>query len=608
MYTLGLNAAFHDPAACLVEDGRLLAAAEEERFTRVKHGKRPVPFTAWELPFHAIDYCLKEAGIALRDVDHVAYSFDPWLLLDRAADELPLPLPLRPAQVRPKEAWGTPWDPLFLCYQVNAPLQLVEGAPLHLRARFRGVGPDSFRWHYVAHHLAHAASAFHASPFGSAAVMILDGRGELATTSYAAGEGACLRFLGDVRLPHSLGLLCEQVTAYLGFLRSSEEPQLAALAALGRPRHLETFREIIRLGADGRYTIDDPRLELRFGPARAPDSPLEARHFDLARSLQQALEEAALELACWLRDETGERRLCLAGGVALNCVLNSRLRDGAGYERVWVQPAAGDAGTALGAALWVDSTARGGGRRGPPMEHARLGPEYSEEELEAFLLRAKLPYRRLGDAAEAAAELLAAGKLVGWFQGRMEFGPRSLGARSILASPSDAAARARLNAMKEREPFRPASAVVLEEEASAWFRGGAPSSFMSFVDELRPDKAPLAPAVRNVDGTSRVQSVRRDQDPLYHALLSAFRRRTGLPLLANASFSARGEPIVRSPREAVQLFWSSPLDALVLGPFLLEKSAPGGGQAGAQAAEQVRGAGAAREKADLVLHDRDRLG
>ncbi len=575
MYTLGINAAFHDPAACLVRDGVVLAAVEEERLNHVKHGKRPVPFSTWELPFHAIDYCLREAGIALTEVDHVVYSFDPALLLGRWTNSATITLPLEPSAHPVPEEWLAAWDPLFLSSIVNAPRHLAGGAPHHLRERFRGARPDGpYRWHWVPHHLAHAASAFHASPFTRAAVMTLDGRGEKCTTGYATGAGNRLEWLGQVHLPHSLGLLYERVTEYLGFLHSSDEYKVMALASFGKPRFLADFRDIVRLGERGQYTIEPLRLEERFGPARRRGGPLDQRHYDIAHSLQVVLEETALELARWLRRETREENLCLAGGVALNCVMNARLRDRGPFKEIWVQPAAGDAGTALGAALWIDAKERGSDGRNWVMNHAFLGPAYSDGEIEGFLRWSKLPYRRLADVAEETAELLVQDKVIGWFQGRIEFGPRALGARSILASPIHAEMQARLNDIKDREDFRPVAPVVLEEEAANWFAGARVSPFMLFVFDVPPDKADRIPAVRHVDGTARIQTINRHQNRHYYDLLKAFQRRTGVPVLVNTSFNTRGEPIVCRPRDAVESFWTSPLDALVIGPFLLEK--PGG--------------------------------
>ena len=572
MYTLGINAVYHDSAASLVADGRVVAAAEEERFTRIKHGKRPVPFSTWELPFHAIDYCLRQAGIDLAEVDHVAYSFDPALLLGRHRGAATITLPLEPSAHPLPDEWEAAWDPLFLAHIVNAPRHLAGGAPHHLRARFHGAARDGpYRWHWVEHHLAHAVSAFFPSPFPRAAVMTLDGRGERATTTYAVGEGTHLERIGQVDFPHSLGLLYEKVTEHLGFLHSADEYKVMALASFGEPRYRDRFRDAVRLQGDGGYTVEPLCLEEWFGPARRRGEPLEQRHCDLARSLQVVLEETVLALARWLHEATGADDLCLAGGVALNCVLNARLRDDGPFRHIWVQPAAGDAGTALGAALWVDARERGAVERSWRMEHAFLGPEFGDDEIAAFLDGVKLPYRRMDDVAGEVADLLAGGKIVGWFQGRMEFGPRALGARSILASPLDPEMQTRLNAIKDREDFRPVAPVVLAEDAAAWFRNAAESPFMLFVHEVRPEQANRIPAVRHVDGTARIQTIVRAQHPRYYDLLRAFQARTGVPVLVNTSFNTRGEPIVCTPRDAVECFWASPLDALAIGPFLLEK-------------------------------------
>ena len=572
MYTLGINAVYHDSAACLVKDGRVLAAAEEERFTRVKHGKRPIPFSTYELPFHAINYCLQEAGIALVDVDHVGYSYDPYLLLESHAGDATLTLPLEPTAHPVPSEWEAAWDPLFLSSIVNAPRHLASGAPHHLNARFRGARADGpYRWHFVEHHLAHAASAFLPSPFASAAILTLDGRGERATTSYSVGEGNSIARLGQVNFPHSLGLLYEDVTGYLGFLPSSDEYKVMALASFGKPRYLAAFREMIQLASEGQYTIAPARLEERFGPPRLRGGPLEQRHYDIAHSLQVALEEATLVLASWLHDVTRQNALCLAGGVALNCVLNARLRDRGPFRQVWVQPAAGDAGTALGAALWIDAQEHSSASRCYYMDHAFLGPAYDDGEIEQFLRWSKVPYRRPHHLIDEVADMLAQDKIIGWFQHRMEFGPRALGARSILASPLHAEMQARLNDIKDREDFRPVAPVVLEEEAAHWFADATSSPFMLFVYDVLPEKAEHIPAVRHIDGTARIQTINREQHPLYYDLLKAFQARTGVPVLVNTSFNTRGEPIVCTPRDAIECFWTSPLDALVIGSFILEK-------------------------------------
>jgi len=616
MYTLGINAAYHDSSACLVRDGTVVAAAEEERFNRIKHGKRPLPFSAWELPYNAIDYCLSVADIALSDVDHVAYSYEPHLLPGHSEDAH-LSLPLRPSAESFGEEWSSPWEPLFYSYVVNAPRQLVGGAPHHLKARFSGATLESFEWHNVEHHLAHEASAFLAAPFEHCAVMTLDGRGERATTTLGIWRGGQFTRLSQVDVPHSLGLLYEEVTSYLGFLHSSDEYKVMALASYGVPLHLNYFLSLIEWNEEGGFRIQPHDLTEKFGPARRKGEAFEQRHYDMAASLQIALEGAALKLADWLRSESGEENLAMAGGVALNCVMNARIRDSGLFKQVWVQPAAGDAGTALGAALWIDWQARqDDDKRRWVMEHAYLGPDFSDEEIEAYLRWAKLPYRKLDDVATQTAELLADDKIIGWFQGRMEFGPRALGARSILASPLHAEMQAKLNELKDREDFRPVAPSVLQERFNDWFyaesvhqmqsraaalnaeaamagtgSGTAPAAlaagsdsvpqqanvaasdapYMLFIYNVRPDMADRIPAAVHVDGTARVQTVSPSANPRYHALLSAFEQRTGVPVLINTSFNVRGEPIVCSPRDAVESFYSTPLDALVIGSFLLEK-------------------------------------
>ncbi|WP_261538078.1 carbamoyltransferase family protein [Burkholderia multivorans] len=575
IYTLGINAAFHDSAACLVRDGVVVAAAEEERFTHVKHAKRPVPFSTWELPYHAIDYCLAEAGIALADVQHVAYSYDPWLELDRHAEQPSLTLPLEPSAHARPPGGESPWHPLFLSSIVNAPRQLAGGAPHHLQRRFRGVTHDGpFRWHFVEHHLAHEASAFLAAPYERCAVMTMDGRGERATTSYGVFDGRTYRRIAQVDLPHSLGLLYERVTRYLGFLHSSDEYKVMALASYGKPIYADQMRQLVRYRGDGRYDVDEADLVALFGPARERGGPITPNHCDIAHALQLVLEETTLRAVEWLAAETGEKQLAMAGGVALNCVMNARIRDRGPFDDVWVQPAAGDAGTALGAALWTDFRERGA-RGDWRMDHAYLGPSFEDDAIEAFIREAQLPYRRLNDVAAQTAALLAQNRVIGWFQGRMEFGPRALGARSILASPIDPDMQRKLNRIKDREDFRPVAPVALESKAHEWFSGGRReplhAPFMLFVYDVRPERAERIPAVRHIDGTARVQTVGPQQNPLLHALLSEFDALTGVPVLVNTSFNTRGEPIVCTPRDAIECFWTSPLDALVIGSFLMEK-------------------------------------
>jgi carbamoyltransferase len=573
MYTIGVNAAFHDPAAALVKDGQLLAAAEEERFNRVKHGKRPTPFSAYELPFNAIDYCLSEAGVTLSDVDHIVYSYDPSIRLPAGGRGARITLPLEPSSEPIDPAWEAPWDPLFLSSIVNAPRHLAGGVPLHLSKRFDLDLPGILsRWRFLDHHLCHAASAFFPSPFHEAAVLTIDGRGEKATTAYGVGRGTNLELLGRVSMPHSLGMLYEQVTSHLGFLHSSDEYKVMALASYGRPRYLADFRRAVQVGQEGQYTIDTAPIWEVLGPARTSGEPLSQRHRDIAHSLQLVLEESVLRIADWLHEATGADDLCMAGGVALNCVLNSWIRDKGPFKRLWVQPASGDAGTALGAAILVDLAERRAADRPFRMDHAYWGPSYDDADVERAFRTCGLTFRRMENIAAETACLLKEGNVVGWFQGRMEFGPRALGARSILASPTDPRTQERLNFIKEREDFRPVAPVVVEEEAGNWFRtNGASSPFMLFVHDVLPHRASSIPAVCHVDNTARIQTINRAQNPTYYDLLRAFQHLTGIPILVNTSFNTRCRPIVCSPVDALEAFWTSPVDALVVGPYLLRK-------------------------------------
>jgi carbamoyltransferase len=585
MYTLGINAAFHDCSACIVSDGVVIAAAEEERFTKIKHGKRPLPFTVWQLPYHAIDYCLQEAGIDLCDVAHVAYSYDPFIQLGKYAQDKTISLPLEPSAHASE--WLSPWDPLALSYVVNAPRQLASGAPHHLKKRFHDVRHDGpYQWHFVEHHLAHEASAFLAAPFDECAVLVMDGRGELATTSYGIYRDGTYRRLKQINYPTSLGLLYEDITDHLGFLRSSDEYKVMALASYGKPTFVSRMREIVDYLGNGEYAMSPVKWRDLFGTPRVRGGPLEQVHMDIAHSLQVLLEETVGRMVKWLHQETGADNLAMAGGVALNCVMNARIRDHGPFSKVWIQPAAGDSGTSLGAALWIDAQQGKDKTRHWRMDHVFLGPSYDDAEIEEFLQQAKLPYHRVDNIAEATAELLAQNKVVGWYQGRMEFGPRSLGARSILASPIDPSMQSRLNQIKDREDFRPVAPVVLEEEAANWFScesstrsDSSISPFMIFVYDVRADKAEKIPAVRHVDGTARVQTINRSQNAPYYDLLQAFAARTGVPVLVNTSFNTRGEPIVCTPRDAVESFCTTPLDVLAIGSFLLEKPSLMSGQA-----------------------------
>jgi carbamoyltransferase len=536
---LGVNAVFHDPAAAIVVDGETVAAAEEERFSRRKHGKPPVPFSTWELPVAAARFCLESAGLEPGDLDAVAYSYDP--------DLAPAPN---------GDITADAWEGLRTLF--------VRRAPRFLGTALPGLDPGVVR--FVPHHVAHAASAGLAAPFGDCDVLVVDGRGERASSLAGTYRDGRLEVLATQALPHSLGLMYEEATEHLGFLRSSDEYKVMALAAYGRPRHLDRFRELVR-AKDGTYSVA-PIAWDEFAPARNGRA-WDGADADLAASLQARLEEVLLELAGWLQARTGQTRLAMAGGVALNCVANSRLWDAGPYEEVWVQPAAGDAGTALGAALHVASEL---GDRPRPMPTAALGRGCTDEEVEAWLRRADVRYHRPEDVAEEVAAVLAGNGIVGWYQGRSEFGPRALGHRSLLANPADAANLTRLNDVKGREQFRPVAPMVKAERAAEIFEGPIPSPYMLFVHHVRPQWRERIPAVVHVDGTARVQTVDAAEEPLVARMLDGFERRTGLPVVVNTSFNTAGRPMVDDPRDALECFGCAPIDLLAMGPFVLRRA------------------------------------
>jgi carbamoyltransferase len=550
MLVLGINAIYHDPAAALVIDGFTVAAAEEERFSRRKHGKRPVPFSAWELPDAAARWCLKQAGVEPADLDAVTYSFDPALRL--SPEELRL---------------DDPWDHLRETYAQQAGSFLSDALP----------GLDAAKLRFVPHHVAHAASAALAAPFdGGCAALVFDGRGE--QHSHLAAQfaaGGAVDPLWSQRLPHSLGLLYEDATEHLGFLRSSDEYKVMALASYGTPRHIDYLRQFVHATGDGGFRtagVDWNVLVKR----RQPQEEWGEEHADLAASLQLVLEETVLDLARWLHDVTGASRLALAGGVALNCVANTRVFAESAFEEVWVQPAAGDAGTALGGALYL---AAQGGDRISPVTSAALGRGFSDDEIEAALQTARVPYERPQDVAEAVAEELARDGVVAWFQGRSEFGPRALGHRSLLAHPGRSENLTRLNDVKGREQFRPVAPMVLVERAAQLFRRGPiPSPYMLFVHDVDPQWRERIPAVVHVDGTARIQTVDQREEPLLARMLRGFERRTGLPVVVNTSLNTAGRPMVDDIKDALECFGSTPVDLLAIGPFVLRRSALGVGR------------------------------
>lgn len=545
---LGINGVFHDPAAALVADGRIVAAAEEERFSRRKHGKSPVPFSTWELPEQAARWSLAAAGVDASDLDAVAYSYDPSL-----------------AQAPGPDLTARQWEGLRTLY--------VHRVPRFLQAALPGLDPARVR--FVPHHVAHAASAHLAAPHPSSAVMVLDGRGERGSFLAGRAVDGDLQVLSRRDLPDSLGLLYEELTAHLGYRRCSDEYKVMALAAYGRPHHLDLLRRAIRTRDDEAFAEEPFSIQPLDLPALAPagrgDGQLVAVHADLASSVQHRLEEVLLDLAGSLHRRTGERVLTMAGGVALNCVANTRLFEEGPFEDVWVQPAAGDAGTALGAAL---RAAHQLGDEITPMETAALGRSWSDHELEARLREAKLAYERPADIADAVAEILADDGLVAWFQGRSEFGPRALGHRSLLAHPGNPRNLERLNDIKGREQFRPLAPMVLLERAGDLFEGGPiPSPYMLFTHRVRNGWADRVRAVTHVDGTARIQSVNARDEPLMHRCLRRFEQRVGLPTVVNTSFNTAGRPMVDEPRDALECFGSTPIDALALGPFLVRRPA-----------------------------------
>jgi carbamoyltransferase len=570
---LGVNSVYHESSACLLDGSRVLAFCEEERFTREKRAKRLTIDNADVLPVRAIEWCLATAGASWADVGRVAYSYDP--------DVRPPAAPDPAEDIRPG-SWGSP--------EGEAVFQrTVRGVPGVL-SRLAGTDlTDRFRW--VPHHRAHAASAYFASPFESAAVLSVDALGEVHSTGLYAGHGPRMETLREIAYPHSLGFLWETVSEFLGLDRYTGPAKVMGLAAFGRPdRFAAELARLLLLGpAD--FQVDNSLTRFRsygpnklddlFGDPRAPGAELDHRDADVARALQERTEAALLVLARFLREQTGADALCLAGGVALNCVANGRLARDSGFSRFFVQPAANDAGTSLGAALHVAHYELGTTDR-YVMHHPYLGPAYDDAALRRALDAAGLPYQRAQDVAATTARLVAGGKMVGWFQGALEAGPRALGNRSILADPRNAAVKDMINLRaKHREYWRPFSPSVLAEEAADWFEVAGESlshGFMSFTYPVRAERRAAIPAVLSADGHARAQLVSPRLNPRYHRLISEFRALTGVPVVLNTSFNGPGEPLVCSPEEAVDRYRDSALDALVLGDLVVtDRSGQDGG-------------------------------
>jgi carbamoyltransferase len=536
---LGLNAVFHDPAAALVVDGKTIAAAEEERFSRRKHGKPPVAFSTWELPEQAIEFCLSAGGLSASELDAVAYSYEPDLAPQPNGD-----------------ITAADWEGLRTLY--------ARRAPLFLETALGGWRGD-FRW--VPHHVAHAASATFASGHDPCSVLVLDGRGERASHLAGRHEGGRLEVLAAQVLPHSLGLLYEELTAHLGFRRSSDEYKVMAMASYGEAAFLGELRELVRADGRGGFVVEDVDLA-RYAPPLAPGAEFSPAHAQLAASVQRRLEEVLLELAGWLHERTRDRALVMAGGVALNCVANSRLWREGPFDEVWVQPASGDSGTALGAAMHV---AHELGDTVAPMGTAALGRGWDDDALAARLRTAGVEFGRPDDVADAVAEVLADNGVVAWFQGRSEYGPRALGHRSLLADPRHPGNLEKLNDIKGREQFRPVAPMVLSERAPEIFDGPLPSPFMLFTHRVREGWAERIPAVVHVDGTARIQTVDRGEEPLVARMLERFEARTGVPVVVNTSLNTAGRPMVDDPRDALECFGSSPVDLLAIGPFVVRR-------------------------------------
>jgi len=594
VYILGISAFYHDSAACLICDGEIVAAAQEERFSRKKHDA--------EFPHHAINYCMEEAGIASNDILNVVFYEKPFVKFERLLETY---LAFAPRG--------------FLSFTSSMPAWLKEKLfqkNMLIKELSSTLG-DNVNWKerllFSEHHLSHAASAFYPSPFESAAVLSLDGVGEWTTTSVAIGKGKRLKVIKEIHFPHSLGLLYSAFTYYTGFRVNSGEYKVMGLAPYGEPKYAGLIKQkLIMVAEDGSFQLDmsyfdyatgrtmtNKKFDRLFGgPPRESEAELTQRDMDLAASVQKVTEDIVVQIAKGVAKETGEKNLCLAGGVALNCVANGILLRENIFENIWIQPAAGDAGGALGAALscWHIHHAkeRTVSKARDAMQGAYLGPEFTDVEIERELIACGAKYKKLSqqDLIEQTANALANEKAIGWMQGRMEFGPRALGARSIIADPRSPAMQKQLNLkVKYRESFRPFAPSVLIEHVGEFFEQDSDSPYMLFVANVKEDKRCLispeesalfgidklnvpkssVPAVTHVDCSARIQTVHADTNPKYHALISKFYEKTGCPLVVNTSFNVRGEPIICSPTDAFNCFMGTGLDVLALGNCILFK-------------------------------------
>ena len=575
MYILGVNSVYHESAACVLNQGQLLHAAEEERFTGVRHGKQTTPYGGLNLPFHAINSCLKSIDATINDLQHIAYSFRPILRLRANLPRVFVSLLNGNSQPLQREM-------AFWYFNRRVPRLLIDEAPRSQFARRRFLATGNSRWefNFIEHHLAHAASAFFPSPFDEAAILSVDGIGETSCTLMAKGEANRINKVKEIFYPNSLGFFYEEITSFLGFQRNHDEYKVMALASYGKPRYYDKLKRLITSKQDGDYqvSIDFRRPSLfgaqelheALGSPRLWGARLTERHADIAASAQKVLEEIALHMVSWLRRSVKSDNLCLAGGVALNCVMTERIRQESEFKNVWIQPAANDAGTALGAALWVWHSVLDKPRQWI-MTNADLGPEFSEEEIEERLLACQIPFQRPDNIAHQCAELISQGKTIGWFQGRMEWGPRALGNRSILADPRDPTMRDRLNYIKGREDFRPLAPAILEESVGDYFDCREPSPFMLFARKVKPERRGRIPAVIHVDGSARLQTVGKAQNALFHELIAEFGKITGVPMVVNTSLNYKGKSIVCTIDQAIECFYNSGLDYLALGSFLVRK-------------------------------------
>ena len=594
MYILGISAFYHDSAACLLKDGEIVAAAQEERFTRKKHDQ--------SFPNNAIKYCLEQLNISASQIDNVVFYEKPFVKFERLLETY---LAFAPRGFKSFAKAMPIWikDKLFQKSALINDLKATLDEDINWQERLL----------FSEHHLSHAASAFYPSPFESAAVLTLDGVGEWTTTSLAVGKGSELKVLKEIHFPHSLGLLYSAFTFYTGFKVNSGEYKIMGLAPYGEPRFADLIREkLISVAEDGSFQLDmsyfnyatgltmtNKKFNILFGgPPRSPETELTQREMDLAASIQKVTEDIVIKLAKGISKETGEKNLCLAGGVALNCVVNGILMRKRVFDNVWIQPAAGDAGGALGAALSIwylhHKKKRKVSSGLDSMKGAYLGPDFEDKEIESTLKACGAIYKKLEeeDLIEMVAAALADKKAIGWMQGRMEFGPRALGSRSIIADPRSKIMQKQLNIkVKYRESFRPFAPSVLREHVNDWFDHDADSPYMLIVADVQKDKRlamtpdeeklfgidklnvprSSVPAITHIDYSARIQTVHADTNPKYHALISKFKEKTGCPIVVNTSFNVRGEPIVCSPMDAFKCFMGTELDILAIGNYLLIK-------------------------------------